>query len=253
MAIFITGDIHSKPERFSSDNFPQGKELTKEDYIIICGDFGLVWNKDCENGHERFWLNWLEEKPWTTLFLDGNHENFDRLYDFEIYPCVEWNGGLVQKIRPSVIHLMRGEIYDLQGLKFFVMGGNYSHDIDDGILEIGDPKIKQWQKDWTKMFRVNHLSWWEQEVPAHYERTNAIKNLLAVDNKVDFILTHALPSSDIYIIDKYLAKPNEFEIWLEENIRSKVDYIGWISGHYHIDRAASYKDLCIYERILQVA
>ena len=27
---------------------------------------------------------------------------------------------------------------------------------------------------------------------------------------------------------------------------------GWISGHYHIDKAASYKDLCIYERILQI-
>lgn len=253
MAIFVTGDIHSKPERFSSDNFPQGKELTKEDYVIICGDFGLIWNKDNESGYERFWLNWLEEKPWTTLFLDGNHENFDRLYDFGAYPCEEWNGGLVQKIRPSVIHLMRGEIYDLQGLKFFVMGGNYSHDIQDGILEIGDPKIKELQKDWTKLFRVNHLSWWEQEVPTPFERNNAITNLLTVDNNVDFILTHALPSSDIYIIDRYFARPNEFEIWLEENIRAKVKYIGWISGHYHIDRAVNYKDLCIYERILQVA
>ena len=36
------------------------------------------------------------------------------------------------------------------------------------------------------------------------------------------------------------------------NIRAKVDYTGWISGHYHIDKAASYKDLCIYERILQI-
>lgn len=252
MAIYVTGDIHARPERLSGNTFAAGKELTKDDYVIICGDFGLVWNKDTESRYENYWLEWLDSKPWTTLFLDGNHENFDRLLDFNNYPCEMWNGGIVQRIRPSIIHLMRGEIYNLQGLKFFVFGGNYSHDISDGILEIGDPRIKIWQKDYSKLFRVNHLSWWKQEVPNVLERDNAIRNLSFVNNKVDFILTHALPSSDIYLIDKYLAQPNEFEVWLEENIRAKVNYVGWISGHYHIDKAASYKDLCIYERILQI-
>ena len=31
---------------------------------------------------ERHWLDWLEAKPFTTLFVSGNHENFGMLTDF---------------------------------------------------------------------------------------------------------------------------------------------------------------------------
>ncbi len=102
--IFVTGDIHSKPNRFSADIFYEQKEMTKEDYLIILGDFGLVLESDSESRTEKYWLDWLEKKPFTTLFVDGNHENFDRL---DAYPVEEWNGGKVHKLRPSVIHLMR--------------------------------------------------------------------------------------------------------------------------------------------------
>ncbi|MEK3792939.1 metallophosphoesterase family protein [Paenibacillus sp. FSL R7-0204] len=98
--IYITGDIHgsiSVASRFNSRNFPEGRTLTKQDYVIIVGDFGLLWADDAE---DRFWLKWLTEKPWTTLFIDGNHENFDLL---ESYPVFEWNGGRVHHITPSII------------------------------------------------------------------------------------------------------------------------------------------------------
>ena len=164
MAIFVTGDIHGDARKFSSDSFSIGKDLTKEDYVIILGDFGLVWNKDEENKYEKNWLDWLEEKPWTTLFIDGNHENFDRL---NAYPIEEWNGGMVQKIRPSVIHLMRGEIFDLQKYRFLAMGGAPSHDIQDGILEIDDHRIKELSKNMFKMFKNSPLqnnppTWYKQ-------------------------------------------------------------------------------------------
>ena len=42
MAIFITGDTHGDFARFKKGNFPEQAELTKEDYVIICGDFGGV-------------------------------------------------------------------------------------------------------------------------------------------------------------------------------------------------------------------
>jgi hypothetical protein len=29
------------------------------------------------------------------------------------YPIEEWNGGKIQRIRPSVIHLMRGQVFEL--------------------------------------------------------------------------------------------------------------------------------------------
>ena len=46
--IYITGDCHSNFERFIPRNFPEQKEMTKDDYVIICGDFGGVRNKDGE-------------------------------------------------------------------------------------------------------------------------------------------------------------------------------------------------------------
>ena len=41
--IYITGDTHSDFSRFTEENFPIQSEMTKDDYVIICGDFGGVW------------------------------------------------------------------------------------------------------------------------------------------------------------------------------------------------------------------
>ena len=72
MSIYITGDTHGDFHRFSADNFPEGKTLTKEDYVIICGDFGGIWDVEKSSPQEKYWLDWLDNKPWTTLFCDGN-------------------------------------------------------------------------------------------------------------------------------------------------------------------------------------
>ena len=104
MAIFITGDTHGDFTRFKKEVFYEQAELTKEDCAIICGDFGGIWDG---SANERYWLDWLEQKTFTTLFVSGNHENFDLLAE---YPVEDWCGGKVQRIRPSVIHLMRGQI-----------------------------------------------------------------------------------------------------------------------------------------------
>ena len=83
--IYITGDTHSDFSRFSEDKFPIQKEMTKDDYVIICGDFGGVWTFEEESNREKEALDWLNEKNFTTLFVDGNHENFTRLYNHMIY------------------------------------------------------------------------------------------------------------------------------------------------------------------------
>ena len=104
--IYITGDTHSDVSRFSTTEFPEQMLMSKNDYVIVCGDFGLVWNG---SKRENYWLDWLENKPFTTLFVSGNHENFDML---KTYPVEEWHGGKVQFIRPSIIHLMRGQVFE---------------------------------------------------------------------------------------------------------------------------------------------
>ena len=121
--IFVTGDMHADPGRFSMENFPEQKEMTRNDYMVICGDFGLLWDKE-ESKREKWWLDWLAEKSYTTLVVDGNHEDFTRL---NTLPEEEWNGGRVHKVRENVIHLMRGEIFDLNGKAAYIFGGARSH------------------------------------------------------------------------------------------------------------------------------
>lgn len=253
--IFVTGDIHSKPfPRLNTNSFYEQKNTKQEeDFVIICGDFGLVWDKDGESPYEKHNLDDLEKRPFTTLFCDGNHENFDRL---DAYPVEEWHGGKVHKIRPHVIHLMRGQIYDICGKSFFVFGGARSHDIRDGVLEKDDPRLPKWQKDIFKMFRINHVSWWEQEMPSKSEMLEGLKNLESHDSKVDFIITHEMPTECLTL---YCAlhksagfyKPDELNDYLE-GIRTSVEYSKWFCGHYHESKQITEKDIVVLDQIIRI-
>ena len=74
------------------------------------------------------------------------------------------------KIRPSVVHLMRGQIFEIGGKSIFTFGGASSHDIDGGILDLDDPdyknKKKRLDRGW-KPYRLNHASWWLAGASSH--------------------------------------------------------------------------------------
>ena len=133
--IYATGDLHGNPLRFQPQYFPEQAKMMKDDYMIVCSDFGCVWNGDKSDDPQ---LDRLETLPFTVLFIDGNHENFDALSE---YPVEQWRGGKVRKIRPHVMHLMRGQAFELQGRTFFTMGGAQSHDIANGILDMDSPFV----------------------------------------------------------------------------------------------------------------
>ena len=249
--IYVTGDCHQNFRKFNTKIFPEQKEMTKEDYVIICGDFGGVWNKEVENKEEKHLLDWLEEKPFTTLFVDGNHENFDRLYS---YPVELWHGGKVHKIRPSVIHLMRGQIYEIDGKSFFAFGGASSHDIESGILDPEDPDFKE-KKKWLdrewRSYRVNHITWWAQELPSEEEMQEGRANLATHDNQVDFIVTHCCATSTQMLIDEQKLKPDIETDYLEE-IKRTIQFKKWLFGHYHDNRNVSKKEILIYEQFVRI-
>lgn len=248
--IYVTGDIHGDPRRFSADDFPAGRELTKEDYVIICGDFGLVWFFDGESKNEKYWLDWLESRPWTTLFVDGNHENFWRIDE---YPEIDWHGGKVHMIRPSVLHLKRGEIFEICNKKIFTFGGARSHDISDGILDpvMDSDLIREWERDYNKLFRILGRSWWPQEMPVEEEMQYGCENLARHDWKVDYIFSHDCAASTKALIGNGFYKSDELNKYLE-NIRQKCDFKIWFFGHLHEDRIINNKEMLIYERILRI-
>lgn len=252
MSIFVTGDIHGCPKRLNTKWFPYQKKFKSQEdnFVVILGDFGLVWDYRGENPQENYWLNWLEEKNFTTLFIDGNHENYDRL---DAFPTEEWNGGKVSYIRPHVIHLKRGQVFEIEGKKIFTFGGASSHDIQDGILEPNDPKIKEWEQDYFKMFRVNHQSWWERELPSKEEMEEGIANLAKHNNKVDYIFTHCPYTSLLAQMGAGLYHPDYLSDYLQ-TIKQTVEYDGWYFGHMHIDKPYYFeRAICMYESVSAIS
>ena len=150
--IFITGDTHCDYDwkKLNTSCFPEQKELTKDDYVIIAGDFGGVWAQDKT---DEYIIKTYEKRNFTTLFVDGNHENHDALAQ---YPVEEWHGGKIHRISDTVIHLMRGQVFEIGGKTFFTMGGAESSD---------------------KIYRKEGVSWWAREMPSDVEYEEAIKHM----------------------------------------------------------------------------
>lgn len=221
--------------------------------MIVCGDFGL-WH---DNKTERWWLNWLEEKNFTILFVDGNHENFDRLYsEFEV---VDFHGGKAHKIRENIYHLMRGYVFDLCDKKFFAFGGASSHDIDDGILDRKDFQsdrelVNEYNRRTRrgKMLRINHVSWWKEEMPSPEEMAFGLKKLNDNKNDVDFIVSHCAPSHVAASISAGTYKPDMLTNYFE-TISQTVNFKKWFFGHYHNDIAVDDKFILLYDQIIRIA
>lgn len=233
--IFITGDTHRELDihTINPREFVEGRTLTRDDYVIICGDFGCIWDGD---SGDRFWLNWLESEGWNTLFIDGNHENFDVL---NTYPEEEWHGGKIHRIRSNIMHLKRGEVFEIEDKKFFCFGGAPSHDAQ---------------------YRQEHVNWWKDELATTQEMENAIKNLKKHNWKVDYVITHDVYGSHKFA-DKFFC---DLSIYGEgyhpiapflEEIRSKLEYTYWFHGHYHTDQVdMNQKKPCIalFNRIFNI-
>ena len=254
--IFVTGDCHGEFQKLSTTSFPEQKEMTKDDIVIICGDFGAVWNADGAGSSEKYWLKWLDEKPFTTVFVDGNHENFDRLNtEFEV---VDFHGGKAHKLNSSVYHLMRGEVFEFDGKRFFAFGGAQSHDINDGILSEKDFRtkdefretIRQWNKR-KKKFRVEHISWWKEELPSDAEIQNAENNLAKIDYKVDYVIAHCAPHTIVSNLFQWCAEPNKLTMYFED-LASRLQYRSWFFGHYHDDRKIIGKFILLYDQIVKI-
>ncbi|EGC03213.1 metallophosphoesterase family protein [Ruminococcus albus] len=231
--VLVTGDIHGCADigKLTAKANPIQKEMTKEDFLIIAGDFGLVWNNDEE---DLWWRKWLDKKPYTTLFVDGNHENFDLLDDYEV---TEFNGGKVHRIGESIYHLMRGEMFELQGKRFFTMGGAESHD---------------------KEFRTLGTSIWTQEMPSDEEYIHAIETLDRIGWQTDFVITHCAPTPIQSEIAAMLGFPdvypsNRLTDFLQQ-VREKLEFRGWFHGHYHTDLTSTIDPRVnlLFNNILQI-
>lgn len=247
--VYVTGDCHADYSRFDKGNFYAQNDMSqRRDIVIVLGDFG-IWHDDFD---ERKRLDRLSKKPFTTVFVDGNHENFDRLYGDE-FPIVDFHGGKAHKIRDNIYHLMRGHVFEFDGKKFFAFGGASSHDIDDGIIDPADydtpEKFKRELSRWKRtkrMFRINHVSWWEQELPSKKELEFGLESLESHGNKVDYIISHCCPQ---YVARALGFKETDNITEYFNKISQDVQFNRWYFGHYHRNEALFGNYICMYDRI----
>lgn len=226
--IYVTGDTHGlndygKLHTFAGEN-PQ---LTYDDYVIIAGDFGGVWSEETLVK----WLRPYKDLPFTVLFVDGNHENFDML---NAYPVEIWKGGKIHRIAHNIIHLMRGQVFTIEGKTVFSFGGGTS--IDRG-------------------WRVQGRSWWPQEIPSLEEYDEAIKNLKEHSFKVDFIITHSCDERALYYpplshCGKAMTTYPDNRILT--NFEETVDYGHWYFGHYHVDGDLTDRKTALCNKIIRI-
>ena len=233
--IFITGDTHGDEDfhKLNTKRFPTQKELSKDDYIIIAGDFGVIWNSKTSkllSRQDKYLLNWYNQKNYTTLWIDGNHENH---YVLNQFPIETWNGGKVHKISDSVIHLMRGQVYNINEKTFFTMGGADSVD---------------------KYLRVENVSWWPEEMPSYEEYQEAMNNLEKVNFKVDYVITHCCGTQLLpRIYGTQHSRTDELTqfLWhLEKDF--DLQFKHWYFGHHHQDIEIDNKHTCLYNNIVEV-
>ena len=251
MSIFLTGDTHGDFTRFKSKAV-KDLSLTKDDFMIICGDFGGVWSDTPEQKH---WLDWLNERPFTTLFISGNHENFDLL---DALPVERWNGGMVQRVRPGILHLLRGQRYEIGERTFFTMGGAGSRILR--ILKPNDPLLRvksEWFSFRKAQFWIEHVNWFRQELPGESEYQTARKTLDECGWSVDYIITHCAPTSIQNMLDLREAQekgsylPNRLTDFLDELVkRARFQY--WFLGHYHGDAVINDKYVILYEKMIRL-
>ena len=75
----------------------------------MCGDFGFVWDGGKK---EQKLLKWIGKRRYQILFVDGTHENFDRLFDYELF---ELGGAPARHISGNLSYLQRGVVYEIEG------------------------------------------------------------------------------------------------------------------------------------------
>ena len=216
--IYIIGDRHGEEAGFSEEKLPGQSAWTREDTVIVTGDFGYVMRGEKNNLPEKNKLDALSRKPYTIVFCDGNHEGFDYLED---YPEELRYGAPVRRIRQNIFWLQRGYVYTIEGKTFFVMGGAYSMDKADRLRyqSICGEKI-----------------WFPQELPTAGEYRRAIHSLKACSGTVDYIITHTAPRTIIpRIIGKYPDDHDRELTGFLDWIYHEQQFKQWFCGHFHED------------------
>ncbi len=219
--LYVTGDIHADIRRLKGR---AAKQLKKGDILLVCGDFGFLWDGSPK---ELRLLDWLGKRPYQILFVEGTHDNIDLLSG---YPEETLYGGQVRRVSGNCFQLLRGECYEIEGKRVFALGGGESTDMD---------------------IRVEGETWWSRELPSAEELAHARETLASLNQQVDYIITHSVAPTVNKFLDREQMQINLLLAFLNE-ISETVQFKRWYFGSCHLDKAIPPKYCAVYQEILPV-
>ena len=221
--IYVTGDTHGDLSRFKH---PMFRKIKKRDSLIICGDFGFIWDGD-KNKKEKRLLKWLGKRKYNVLFVDGAHENFDEL---EKYPEEQWNGGRTRKISGKLRQLMRGSVFEIDGKKILAFGGG-DGDNSDKEAEPGPQSKCQ---------------------PTHEDFNLAMTALEKIEYKIDYIVSYEPPTmiTEFLSLNSISASVSDNLSYYLDEINRKADYKRWFFGRHHIDKIVPPKYFALFNNVI---
>lgn len=223
MHILVTGDVHGDILLL----LEMVRSIENDEMLFVTGDFGLFWF-DINSNSDKYTIlnNMLESKNAYIVFVDGNHENHNFINRTEIS---EFCGAKCHKLLPRVIHIMRGEIVNIDGIKIFCFGGAYSVD---------------------HFWREKNKTYFEEELPNENEYDSGLNNLINADFKVDYIITHTCQRRLVKKLGQRHKAIEEIKLqnyiqWIVDNVEYKKHYF----GHWHMDKKISESDIAIFNNI----
>ena len=223
MHILVTGDVHGDILLL----LEMVRSIENDEMLFVTGDFGLFWF-DINSNSDKYTIlnNMLESKNAYIVFVDGNHENHNFINRTEIS---EFCGAKCHKLLPRVIHIMRGEIVNIDGIKIFCFGGAYSVD---------------------RFWREKNKTYFEEELPNENEYDSGLNNLINADFKVDYIITHTCQRRLVKKLGQRHKAIEEIKLqndiqWIVDNVEYKKHYF----GHWHMDKKISESDIAIFNNI----
>jgi len=265
--LFLFGDLHSNEENelkflINTKEFPELKNLTKNDVIVQLGDFGFIWyDKNIIKQYKRDlgYLTKIAQKNFTLLVVPGNHENYNIINNLRVEE--KW-GGLVYVFETKAGNIYiakRGEVYIINGKKIFTFSGAMSNDISDRIKtgDIGKRKYVKniYGKTVLKKVKKSHVNYWEQELPTEAEYKKALYNLSKYNYKVDYIFTHTCPKDIIpkiiHLTKNSLVKYNDPVAEFLNKINELIYFKEWHFGHFHTNVQVKTEDglfMCHYKK-----
>ncbi|MDD4222369.1 MAG: hypothetical protein WCQ63_00315 [Methanomethylophilus sp.] len=203
-------------------------DLTKDDFLIILGDCGAMAPRVDREAVVRCY----RALPCSVLYLDGSRDDYDTLSD---YPPFRWNGGLIQVISRGILHLMRGQVFRLDGKTFFVAGGAATLDRSES------------DKYWD---------WWPEQDPGPADWEAAETALNACDRQVDYVLSCDCPvrwRAEVAVCDPTAAEsPSEASRWLD-GLEPTINYRHWFFGNYAADtEVAGGRAQCVCRQVVRL-